>query len=116
MKNKDLLAFFNIKGKLRAKKLPMRLAFAIKLNYEKLKPYADVYNEQLLEFKERYEKDIPIEQKESNAELTELLDMDITCETQRVSVSEFEKCDLEQFDSLTLEELEALDFMIEQQE
>lgn len=117
MKNKDLLVFFNIKGKLREKKLPMRLAYAIKLNYEKLKPYADAYNEQLLELKERYrQEDVSVGQTETDTELTELLNMDVACEIQTVPMTEFEKCDSGQFDSLTFEELEALGFMINQQE
>lgn len=118
MKNKEIVTFFNIRNKLKSKSLPMKLAFALKLNYERLQSCADIYNEQFAEIRKKYAsgENQAVKQDELQAfteEIEELLNIEVSCDKiQKVDFSIFEKCDSEQFDSLTVEELEALSFMI----
>ncbi len=111
MKNKEIVAFFNAKQSLKNKKLPMKLAFALKLNYERLQTHADAYNEQFLEIREKYENK---EEKQEVflKEIEELLDIDVSCDVQTVGFDTLEQCDRDQFDNLTVGELEILSFMI----
>lgn len=116
MTNRNIVDYFNAKNGLKDKKLPMKLAFALKLNYEKLQPYANAYNEQLSEIRGKYEmekrRDPGENQKDFLKEVTELLDTEINCDVQMIDIEVLEKCEQAQFDKLTVGELEAIDFMI----
>ncbi len=116
MTNRDIVNYFNAKDKLKDKKLPIKLAFAFKLNYEKLQSYANAYNEQILEIKEKYVSEngeVPLEnQKDFLKEATELLDTKINCDVQKIDFEVLERCENERFDQLTVGELEVIDFMI----
>lgn len=116
MTNRDIVSYFNTKDKLKDKKLPIKLAFALKLNYEKLQPCANAYNEQLSEIKEKYGmekcKNPTENQKEFLNEVKELLDTEIDCDVQKIDIEVIERCEQAQFDKLTVGELEAIDFMI----
>jgi restriction endonuclease Mrr len=116
MTNRNIVNYFNAKDKLKDKKLPIKLAFALKLNYEKLQPYANAYNEQLTEVEEKYElkKQKNPEENQNNflKEVTELLDTEINCDIHKVDFKILERCEHAQFDKLTVGELEAIDFMI----
>ena len=110
MTNKDIILFFDKIGELRGKKLPVKLSFAIKVNTEKINPLANAYNEQVSEIRKKYENENPNQLVE---ELTELQNTEVSIEVQKIDMGTLEKCELEQFDNLTLGEIEALAFMIQ---
>lgn len=116
MTNRDIVSYFNAKDKLKDKKLPMKLAFALKLNYEKLQPYANAYNDQLSEIRGKYEvekwKNPSENQNDFLKEVSELLDTEINCDVQKIDFKVLERCEHAQFDKLTVGELEVIDFMV----
>lgn len=114
MKNKDVVKFVNCKSNLEKKKLPMKLSFALKLNFEKMETYVKAYTKQydeLLENIKLAEKDE--EKQEYLSQIEELLETTVTDDVQKVGFDVIEKCDQEKFDTLTVSELEAISFMIE---
>lgn len=116
MTNRNIVNFFNAKDRLKDKRLPMKLAFALKVNYEKLQPYANAYNEQFSEIGEKYgvkKGEVPVEnQNDFSSEIIDLLDTEVVCDVQEIDSEVLEKCEQVQFDDLTVRELEAIDFMI----
>ena len=119
MTNRDVVNFCNARQIFGNKKLPVRLAFALKLNYEKLKTCADAHNKQFAEIKKKYTKengeltDDTKELEEFAKDIDELMSTKVACDIQKVDISLLEKCDQDQFDSLSLDEVEILNFMIE---
>lgn len=107
MTNNEIVQFCNKINGFKSKKLPIRLSYAIKVNIEKISPFASAYNEQVDEIKRKHE-----DPKEILDELTELMETEVNIEIQKVDMETLEKCDLQKFDSLTLEEIESLGFMI----
>lgn len=114
MKNRDLVNFVNAKESLSVKRLPMKLSYALKLNYEKTSASLKAYIKQYEEIMENLNNAKSKEEKEDFMEqISELLEAPVTDDIRKVVFDVIEKCDEEKFDALTVKELEAISFMIE---
>ena len=125
LQNKTILNFLT--ADFRGKKLPLKLSFALKLNTDALKGPLNAYNEQRQEFIDKHaekgEDGHPVI-KENNyvmkdqvaflEDMNELLDMEVEANIKTVDLDTLEKCDLSEFDTLTVDEIEAIYFMISQ--
>lgn len=112
---------------LKKKKLPIRLSYTLNRNIKLLEPSIEVFNDERYKLFEQYgerdEENKIVVDAGGNVKFSdplafskairELRDVDIDVAVQKVSIDLVETCDQEQFDSLTPEELELLDFMIE---
>ena len=113
-----------------AKKLPIKMAFAIQKNAKKIKEIVDFANERQNDIIERCaERDdkggyVPSEDgqgiKIADAEtfmkeMTELMETDMDIDLVKISMADVERCDEERYDSLTPNDLDAIeDMMIEE--
>ena len=107
MKNIDIINRINGLGVVADLPLPIRLTYAIRKNARKLEAEYKDYFEAYTELKEKYKDDK--ESPEYTKELEELLNIEVEIEFHMVTESIF---DCENFD-ITLQQLAAIDFMIE---
>lgn len=126
MKNSEIVAFLNTCAGLREKRLPVRLAYAIKKNMAAVQEAATAYMEEREELIARYAKKdkkgeylvkdscYAFENKdEFEKDMSELLNIETEVEIHTVSISVVEKCDEDpKYDSLTMAELDVIDFML----
>lgn len=123
LQNRDILKFYT--GDFRGKTLPLKLSFALKFNRDALRGAATVYDQQRQELINQYvEKDdegkpvvrdnnyVMTSQDAWTKEMEELLDMEVEVNIKTVDLETLEKCDLQEFDTLTVEQIEAIYFMI----
>lgn len=108
MKNVNLLNFVNNIGPLASKKLPIKLSYAINKNYRASVDALKIYEEERLKLIEEYEGD------ELNEKIIELLEVETETPIYKVSLEVIEKVDEANYDRLTLQELDLLEFMIEE--
>ena len=126
MKNSEIVAFLNICAGLRQKHLPVRFAYAIKKNISSVQEAAAAYTDERKELIDRYAK------KDENGEyleedncyimedkagfekdMAELLGIETEVEIHTISITVVEKCDDDpKYDALTMEELDAIDYML----
>lgn len=106
--NKQILEFLNGTAPMLSKKLPLKLAFAMKHNraeaVRKLKAFEESREDILTRLPSGKERD---------AEFNKLLDETVEVDVKMVSVEAVELTENEGYDHLTLGELEAIDFMME---
>lgn len=126
MKNSEIVAFLNTCAGLREKRLPVRLAYAIKKNMAAVQEAATAYMEEREELIARYAKKdkkgeylvkdncYVFENKdEFEKDMSELLSIETAVKIHTVSIDVVEKCDDDhKYDSLTIDELDVIDFMI----
>ncbi len=125
LKNRDIVNFINGCAVLRAKKLPVKIGYAINRNIIILSEAAEAYNvarEKIIE--EHTEKDSegkPVVKDNSyvfkdtqrfNKDLEELLGIDTEVNLHTISEKDIEKCDDSRYDALTLADLDTLCVMI----
>lgn len=125
LKNRDIVNFINGCAVLRAKKLPVKIGYAINRNIIILSEAAEAYNvarEKIIE--EHTEKDSegkPVVKDNSyvfkdtqrfNKDLEELLGIDTEVNLHTISEKDIEKCDDFRYDALTLADLDTLCVMI----
>ena len=123
--NSQLVKIFNGIGKVREKKLPIKLGFAINKNMDALESVARAYEVErskiLDKYCEKYESgqlktdgsEYVIADKESYAEeINELLNIENDIQVHAVTIDEIEKCDSDRYDPLSPNELSVLEFMI----
>lgn len=125
LKNRDIVNFINGCAVLRAKKLPVKIGYAINRNIIILAEAAEAYNvarEKIIE--EHTEKDSegkPVVKDNSyvfkdtqrfNKDLEELLGIDTEVNLHTISEKDIEKCDDSRYDALTLADLDTLCVMI----
>lgn len=125
LKNRDIVNFINGCAVLRAKKLPVKIGYAINRNIIILSEAAEAYNvarEKIIE--EHTEKDSegkPVVKDNSyvfkdtqrfNKDLEELLGIDTEVNLHTISEKDIEKCDDSRYDALTLSDLDTLCVMI----
>lgn len=111
------------------KKLPVKLSFVLARNLKKLQEVVQDIDAKRNELLNRYgEKDekgelivgengsvkIPEAEKFMD-ELNEVLNADIEITLDKVTVEDVEKCDSEKYDSLTVDEMGAMEYMFEQE-
>ena len=99
-------------GILRKKRLPVKVIFALRHNYNLiLNQQAKAYEEARKTLKEQCK-----DKNEFNNELDKLLGEDVEQPIKTISFSEMEKMDEnENYDSLTINEIEAIEFMLAEQ-
>ena len=125
LKNRDIVNFINGCAVLRAKKLPIKIGYAINRNIIILSETAQAYNsarEKII--KEHTKKDSkgePIvrddryvfeDEQAFNKDLEELLDIDTEVNLHTISEEDIEKCDDSRYDALTIADLDTLCVMI----
>ena len=125
LKNRDIVNFINGCAGLRAKKLPIKIGYAINRNIIILSEATEAYNsarEKII--KEHTKKDSkgePIvrddryvfeDEQAFNEDLEELLSIDTEVNLHTISEKDIEKCDDPRYDALTLADLDTLCVMI----
>lgn len=125
LKNRDIVNFINGCAVLRAKKLPVKIGYAINRNIIILSEAAEAYNsarEKII--KEHAKKDSkgePIvrddryvfeDEQAFNEDFEELLSIDTEVNLHTISEKDIEKCDDSRYDALTLADLDTLCVMI----
>lgn len=127
--NRQLLTICNGISKIRQKKLPVKLGYAINKNLSAMQDSAAAYNNERERIVNQYcakdengqvkitgtQYEFP-DSKHLSAymgEMQELLNIENNLDIHMVSVEDVEKCDSDKYDALTPEELEVLTFMIE---
>lgn len=124
IKNRELLNFVN--SQLGNKRLPVKLMFAITANVEeaegKIKAYEDSRKKLIDQYAKKDENGEPIvkgnsyvfeDQDKWTEVISDLLEMEVEMNMTVVSLDEVVKCDGAEFDSLTVNELSVIKFMIE---
>lgn len=122
--NEKMINFINLN--IGEKHLPIRLAHAIALNAEAIAPAIKIYDKKRQELLEKYaEKDANgeiiakdghcniIDQENWSRDFRELLESEAEITVTKISVDVLEKCDSDDFDSLSIGELSTIGFMIE---
>ena len=125
LKNRDIVNFINGCAVLRAKKLPVKIGYAINRNIIILSEAAEAYNvarEKIIEeYTEKDSEGKPIVKDNSyvfkdtqrfNKDLEELLGIDTEVNLHTISEKDIEKCDDSRYDALTLADLDTLCVMI----
>lgn len=121
----NILSNSNLINGLTTKKMPIKLIYAIRKNYDVVEKMYNNYIETLrkyldnnnIEYGANFEiNDIKDEEtkKVLNEEINNLLQDENEIEIKTVSLSELEKCDEDKYDSLTYEEVNALYWMVEE--
>lgn len=123
--NSQLVKIFNGIGKVREKKLPIKVGFAINKNMDALESVARAYEVERSKILDKYCKkdesgqlktdgsEYVITDKESYAEeINELLNIENDIQVHTVTIDEIEKCDSDRYDPLSPNELAVLEFMI----
>jgi len=107
MTNQEIVNQINSFGVVAGLPLPVRLTYAIRKNAKKLEAEYNDYYEALTELKEKYKDDK--ESPEYNKELKELLNIEVDVELHMVPETIFDGASFD----ITLQQITALDFMIE---
>ena len=102
VKNRVMVQFLNNAGPILTKKIPRKLYSVISQNMIAFNTMATVYNKQLDEL-----------DKEDQAGLNELLDMESEVVLQTINEDLLEKMDQDKYDALTGVEYNSLDFLVE---
>ena len=124
IKNSQVVAFLNGVADIQSKSLPTKVGYAIARNIALLESVAKAYEEERTKIIDKYAKkgedgryivvgntyDIQ-DMSGFGADMDELLGIENEVSIHTVTISELEKCDLEQFDALTIKDLKLLDFM-----
>ena len=126
IKNSQIVNFINGIMNLKEKKLPIKLGYAITRNIKIMEPVATSYEEERQKILGKYaEKDdsgkFRVEDGSYNIsdivayerEMNELLAIENEMQLHTVTFDEIEKCDLEQFDALSVQDITLLDLMME---
>lgn len=121
--NRQIINFLNTN--VGGKQLPIKLAYAIAVNIEAIKPALEAYNKKREDLIEKYaEKDekskLVIENGNYifedaagwNEAITELLDAEAEVNITTVPVVVLEKCDEPAFDNLSVADIATINFMI----
>ena len=124
--NQQILNFVN--SAITAKKLPVKLAYGISVNLKSIESALVAYNKQREELIEKYVKKdddgnplvennyYVFEDKTGwDESIAELLEAEAEVSITQVAEKALEKCDNPEFDTLTVTELSAIQFMIKQQ-
>lgn len=127
LKNRDIVKFFDVYQKLREKKLPVKVGYAVKRNVLALQPAAEAYDTTREGIVKKYAKTdesgeyiteenryIVDDHEKFNEDMQELLDIETDVQIQTITMHDIEKCDDPKYDALTLEEMEELEFMTEE--
>lgn len=127
IKNGQMVAIFNGIQGLKKKQLPIRIGFALNKNMAAMETAAKAYEEERAKILDIYcEKDengqlktngneyVLTDRKGYTESMNELLDIETDIQVHTVTLEEIEKCDTEKFDALTPNELDLLEFMIEE--
>jgi hypothetical protein len=125
LKNRDIVNFVNGCAALRAKKLPIKIGYAINRNIIILSEAAEAYNsarEKIIkEYAKKDSEGEPIvrddryvfeDEQAFNKDLEELLSIDTEVNLHTISEEDIEKCDDSRYDALTLADLDTLCVMI----
>ncbi len=107
--NKQLVTFINTTNGMVNKTLPLKLSFALKRNRQLADDAVKPYNEEIAKIAQTYKDDI----QKANELVNQLLKEYINLEIKTVTMDVIDKTEEDGFDALTLGELEAIDFMIE---
>ena len=126
IRNSQIVNFINGVMNLKEKKLPIKLGYAITRNIKIMDPIATSYEEERQKILGKYaEKDDSGKFKVEDGsyiisdisgyerEMEELLEIENEMQLHTVTIDEIEKCDLEQFDSLSIQYITLLDMMME---
>ena len=126
IKNGQIVNFINGVMNLKEKKLPIKLGYAITRNIKIMDPIATSYEEERQKILGKYaEKDDSGKFKVEDGsyiisdilgyerEMEELLEIENEMQLHTVTFDEIEKCDLEQFDALSVQDMTLLDMMLE---
>lgn len=123
LSNKTIIEF--MKSDIVSKKLPVKFAFALSLNIAAIAPAFKAYDEQrvllLKSFAKKDDDNKPIVHDSSyviddvegwNKSITELLEAEADINITTVDICTLEKCDSSEFDSLSVQDLATIGFMI----
>lgn len=123
-KNIEILTIAAVMEGMTGKKLPYLLGRAVSRNLARLKEEKELINEERISIcKECAQKDESgnpvikdneylVEDKElCNKKLNELFETEVEIDVDMVTTEIIEKCDMEEFDTLTVEEAGVIDFM-----
>lgn len=127
LKNSEIVQFMNGVAQLKSKKLPVKVAYAVKKNICSMEAAALVYNETFEEIRDRcVKKDkngnpqtkdgrfcfVKEKEEEFVTAVQELRDIETEIEVFTVSLEELEKCDDPRYDPLSVDDIETLYFML----
>ena len=110
MKNIEILNCLNGTAAMTTKKLPVKLAFAMKHNRKEMVNKLGAFEEMRKDILEQYP-----EGNEREAEFGKLLEETVEVDVKKVPAEVVELTDGEGYDKLTLGELEAIDLMLEEE-
>ena len=126
IRTSQIVNFINGVMNLKEKKLPIKLGYAITRNIKIMDPIATSYEEERQKILGKYaEKDDSGKFKVEDGsyiisdisgyerEMEELLEIENEMQLHTVTIDEIEKCDLEQFDALSVQDITLLDMMME---
>ena len=126
IRNSQIVNFINGVMNLKEKKLPIKLGYAITRNIKIMDPAATSYEEERYKILGKYaEKDDSGKFKVEDGsyiisdisgyerEMEELLGIENEMQLHTVTIEEIEKCDMEQFDALSVQDITLLDMMME---
>ena len=126
IRNSQIVNFINGVMNLKEKKLPIKLGYAITRNIKIMDPVATSYEEERQKILGKYaEKDDSGKFKVEDGsyiisdilgyerEMEELLEIENEMQLHTVTIEEIEKCDMEQFDALSVQDITLLDMMME---
>ncbi|GAA0265272.1 hypothetical protein GCM10008922_25490 [Faecalicatena contorta] len=126
IRNSQIVNFINGVMNLKEKKLPIKLGYAITRNIKIMDPVATSYEEERQKILGKYaEKDDSGKFKVEDGsyiisdisgyerEMEELLGIENEMQLHTVTIEEIEKCDMEQFDALSVQDITLLDMMME---
>lgn len=132
MNNKEINELYDVITSLKAKKLPIKMSFILSRDIKIMQDIVDdIENSRSNIIKNYGEKDengeliisddgqvkIPADFAEQyKNDMDELYMYETNTELERIPVSEIEKCDLDKYDSLTLEEVYEINKIIEEEE
>lgn len=108
LKNREMLNFLNGTAPLATKKMPVKMAFAIKHNRKEMLNKLEPFEEMRHEILEKYPGG-----KEREEEFGKLLEESVEVDVKKIPIKVVEMTDNEGYDALTLGELEIIDFMLE---
>lgn len=116
--NSQAISFVNAVNEMKNKRLPIKLSFAIKTNFNLIVVnQIDIYNEELKRIKNLYLTENNRDESSYTKELSILLSEEVEHQIKKVKLEIFEMIDNnDAYDTLSLFELDAISFMIEEAE
>lgn len=128
MTNKEIVNLYNELDSLRTKKLPIVVSFAVNRNLKKMKDIADEIESSRIDvIKEYAEKNddgevktndngqatIPEEKVDAfNKDFDSLMNINTDIDLETITMTDIEKCDLDRYDSLTVDEFGILEKLV----